>query len=99
MGAEIDIPTLSGRARLKVEPGTQSGRILRMRDKGIPQLNGGGTGDQLVRVNVWVPTKLSREDKELLKTLAKSDDMKPKEGDKSAHSEKSFFARMKDIFS
>jgi molecular chaperone DnaJ len=99
LGTEIDIPTLSGRARLKIEPGTQSGRILRMRDKGIPQLNGGTVGDQLVRVNVWVPTKLSREDKELLKTLAKSEEMKPKEGDKSAHSEKSFFARMKDIFS
>jgi molecular chaperone DnaJ len=98
LGTEIDIPTLTGRARLKIEPGTQSGRILRMRDKGIPQLNGGGTGDQLVRVNVWVPTKLSREDKEVLKTLAKSEDMKPKEGDKSAHSEKSFFARMKDMF-
>lgn len=98
LGTEIDIPTLAGRARLKIEPGTQSGRILRMRDKGIPQLNGNGVGDQLVRVNVWVPTKLSREEKEILKTLAKSEEMRPKEGDRSAHSDKSFFAKMKDMF-
>jgi molecular chaperone DnaJ len=98
LGTEVDIPTLNGRARLKIEPGTQSGRILRMRDKGIPRLNGGGVGDQLVRVNVWVPTKLTKEDKELLKNLSKSEDMKPREGDRSAHSDRSFFARMKDMF-
>jgi molecular chaperone DnaJ len=99
MGTDIEIPTLSGRARLKVDAGTQSGKILRMRDKGIPQLNGHGRGDQLVRVNVWVPTHLSKEDKEHLKTLAKSENVKPKEGDRSAHSDKSFFDKMKDIFS
>lgn len=91
LGTEVEIPTLTGRARLKIDPGTQSGRILRMRDKGIPQLNGGGRGDQLVRVNVWVPTRLSREDKELLKSLGKLEDMNPKEGDHSANSDRSFF--------
>src|SRR6185503_1353189 len=50
LGAEVEIPTLGGKARLKVDPGTQSGRILRMREKGIPSLNGRGAGDQLVRV-------------------------------------------------
>lgn len=99
LGAEIEIPTLSGRAKLKIDAGTQSGKILRMRDKGIPHLNGYGKGDQLVRVNVWVPTRLSKEDKEALKSLEKSDNVKPKEGDKSANSDKSFFSRMKDIFS
>jgi molecular chaperone DnaJ len=99
LGAEIDIPTLNGRARLKIEPGTQSGKILRMRDKGFPHLNGYGRGDQLVRVNVWIPTRLSKEDKELLKNLERSENIKPKEGDKSANSDKSFFEKMKDIFS
>ncbi len=99
LGAEIEVPTLTGRARLKIEPGTQSGRILRMRDKGIPHLNSFGRGDQLVRVNVWVPTSLSAQDRAALKQLGGSENMHPKEGDKSAHSEKSFFGRMKKAFS
>ena len=98
-GTEIEIPTLSGRARLKVDTGTQSGKILRMRDKGIIHLNTNQRGDQLVRVNVWVPTRLTKEDKDLLKALEKRDNFKPREGDRSAHSDKSFFERMMDIIS
>ena len=55
LGADIEVPTLTGRARLKIEPGTQSGTILRMREKGLPRLNSFSKGDQFVRVNVWVP--------------------------------------------
>jgi molecular chaperone DnaJ len=99
LGAEIEVPTLTGRARLKIDAGTQSGRILRMRDKGIPHLNSFGRGDQLVRVNVWVPTSLTAQDRAALKQLSASENMHPKEGDKSAHSEKSFFGRMKKAFS
>lgn len=98
LGADVEIPTLNGRARLHIDPGTQSGKILRMRDRGIRQLQGHGRGDQLVRVNVWVPTNLPKEDKELLKNVAKRESFQPKEGDKSAHSDRSFFERMKDIF-
>lgn len=98
LGVEIEIPTLLGRAKLKIEPGTPSGKILRMRDKGIPHLNTNHYGDELIRVNVWVPTKLSKEEKEALKTLEKSENIKPREGDKSAHSDRSFFDKMKDIF-
>ncbi len=99
MGGEVEVPTLTGRARLKIDPGVQSGRILRMRDKGIPHLNSFGRGDQLVRVNIWTPTNLSARDKQLLKELASSENMNPKEGDKSAHSDKSFFGRVKKAFS
>ncbi|MDI6765562.1 MAG: molecular chaperone DnaJ [Bacteroidota bacterium] len=99
LGAEIEVPTLTGRAKLKIESGTQSGKILRMRGKGIPSLRGDYRGDQLVRINVWIPTHLSKEDKELLRSLGKSDNIQPHEGDKSAHSDKSFFEKMKDIFS
>lgn len=99
LGAEVEVPTLNGRARLKIDPGTQSGRILRMREKGIAHLNSYGRGDQLVRVNVWVPTKLNQQEKTLLKQLTDSDNIKPKEGDKSANSDKSFFERMKTAFS
>lgn len=95
LGAEVDVPTLNGRAKMKIESGTQSGKILRMREKGIPHLNSSGRGDQLVRVNVWVPTRLSQRDKELFKQLADSENVKPGEGATSAHSEKSFFERMK----
>lgn len=99
LGAEIEVPTLNGRAKLKVEAGTQSGRILRMREKGIAHLNSYGRGDQLVRVNIWVPTKTDSNDRNLLKDLSLSENINPKEGDKSAHSEKSFFDRMKKTYS
>jgi len=99
LGADVEVPTLTGRAKLKVDPGTQSGHILRMRDKGIPHLHGYGRGDQLVRVNVWVPTRLSSQEKLLLKQLADSENIGPKEGDTSANSDRSFFARVKKAFS
>jgi molecular chaperone DnaJ len=98
LGSDIEIPTLTGKARLKIDPGTQSGRILRMREKGIPSLNGRHAGDQLVRVNVWVPTKLSREEKARLSELARSENFSPKPGDRSAHSEKSFFSAIRNLF-
>lgn len=99
IGGDIEVPTLTGRARLRIDPGTQSGRILRMRDKGIPHLNSFGRGDQLVRVNVWVPTSLNPGEKQALKELADSENFHPREGDRSANSEKSFFGRMKKAFS
>ena len=99
LGADVEVPTLTGRAKLKVEPGTQSGHILRMREKGIPHLNSYGRGDQLVRVNVWVPRRLSAQDKALLKQLADSESLRPREGDTSANSDRSFFARVKKAFS
>jgi molecular chaperone DnaJ len=98
LGNDVEIPTLNGKAKMKIEPGTQSGRVLRLREKGIPHLNSYGRGDQLVRVNVWVPTRLSSKEKELLKQLATADNMKPREGDTSAHSEKSFFEKVKKVF-
>ncbi|HMK39571.1 MAG TPA: molecular chaperone DnaJ [Bacteroidota bacterium] len=99
IGGDIEVPTLTGRARLKIDPGTQSGRILRMRDKGIPHLNSFGRGDQLVRVNVWIPTSLSPHEKQTLKEIGESENFHPKDGDRSANSEKSFFGRMKKAFS
>ena len=99
LGAEVTVPTLSGRAKLKIEPGTQSGRILRMRDKGISHLNSYGRGDQLVRVNVWVPTSLTSQERSAIKGLGELENINPKEGDKSANSDRSFFERMKKAFS
>lgn len=99
LGGEVEVPTLTGKAKLKIEPGCQSGTVLRMRDKGIPHLNSLGRGDQRVRVNVWIPTSLTQQEKTLLKQLAQAENIHPKEGDRSALSEKSFFRRVKNVFS
>jgi len=95
LGADIEVPTLTGRARLKIEPGTQSGTILRMRDKGLPQLNSFGKGDQFVRVNVWIPKTLTSQERQLVKQMAASEHINPGDGDTSAHSDKSFFTRVR----
>ncbi|MFH0736350.1 MAG: molecular chaperone DnaJ [bacterium] len=76
MGTEVEIPTLSGRAKLKIDPGTQPGKFLKMREKGIQHLNAHGAGDQLVRVNIFVPSKVDAKEKELLKELQKLPNIK-----------------------
>ncbi len=83
LGSEVEVPTLTGRAKLKIEPGIQSGKILRMREKGLPHLNGYGKGDQLVSINVFTPTKLSQHEKDLLKDLGRSSNVKPPSRDGS----------------
>ncbi|MFQ5638317.1 MAG: molecular chaperone DnaJ [bacterium] len=90
LGDQVEVPTLNGKAKLQIQPGTQSHKILRMRGKGIPRLHGHGKGDQLVRVVVWTPTKLSGNDKELLKKLAASANLSPPQNDKS------FFKKVKE---
>ena len=92
LGGEVEVPTLSGKSVLRVEPGTQPGTVLRMRGKGIPHLQAGGIGDQLVRFNVFVPTSLSSKEKETLRELAKSKHFSPSEG----HAGKDIFQRIKE---
>ncbi|HEX7119987.1 MAG TPA: molecular chaperone DnaJ [Longimicrobiales bacterium] len=77
LGAEVEVPTVDGTVRLSIPAGTQSGRLLRVRGKGLPQLRGGGRGDLIVRVHVWVPTELSAEQKALLRRLAEVEDPPP----------------------
>lgn len=94
LGESIEIPTVNGKAKIKVEPGTQSGKMLRLKGKGLPQLQGYGTGDLFVHINVWTPTKISKEEKEILEKLKSSENFSPKlDG-----SEKGFFQRVKDMF-
>jgi len=90
MGGEVSAPTLNGSEELKIPAGTQSGKVLRIRGKGIPHLHHSGRGDQLVQVMVWVPTKLSAEDKKLMETLSRSEGFKPPKTDKS------FFERLRE---
>ena len=83
LGDSIEVPTLNGRARLKIPAGTQSGKIFRMRGKGIQHLQRHGSGDQLVRVWVWTPKNLSRSEKKILEQLTNSSNMQPPRGGKS----------------
>ncbi|MDT8324701.1 MAG: DnaJ C-terminal domain-containing protein, partial [Bacteroidota bacterium] len=95
LGTEVEVPTLTGRARLKIEAGTPAGQILRMRDKGIPHLNSSGRGDQLVRVHVYVPRKVTAKDRELLEAMQASESFRPG----NREEKKSFFARIFDSLS
>ncbi|HAH60077.1 MAG: molecular chaperone DnaJ [Lentimicrobium sp.] len=93
-GTSAEIPTIEGKVRIKIEPGTQSGKVLRLKGKGIPSLNGYGKGDQLININVWTPQNLSREERELLNKLNESSNFHPNPGSK----DHSFFDRMKEYF-
>ncbi|WP_353132010.1 molecular chaperone DnaJ [Pseudopedobacter sp.] len=94
LGTSIEIPTIDGKARIKLEPGTQGGKILRLKGKGIPEVNSYHKGDQLVQVNVWTPKALNNEERELLEKLRASENFRPNPG----KNEKSFFDRMKEYF-
>ncbi len=94
MGTQAEVPTVDGKVRVKIAAGTQSGKVLRLRGKGLPILNGYGSGDMLVNVNVWVPKKISKEEEKLLQQLAQSDNFKPN----PTQEEKSFFSKIKDYF-
>jgi molecular chaperone DnaJ len=98
LGTEIEIPVLAGTVMLKIEAGTQPGKILKLRDKGIRHLNHSGRGDQLVHVNVYIPSKLTNKEKEAFKELVKSENLKPKIKHGESKS-KGFFSKVKDSFS
>ncbi|MBN8836070.1 MAG: molecular chaperone DnaJ [Sphingobacteriia bacterium] len=93
-GSTVEVPTIDGRAKIKVPPGTQSGKIFRLKGKGFPEVQGYGKGDQLIYVNVWTPQNLTTEEKAMLEKLGQSENFKPKP-DKN---NKSFFERVKEAF-
>ena len=95
LGTSKEIDAVSGKVRIKLEAGIQSGKILRLRSKGISSINGYGKGDLLVHVNVWTPKNLSREQKSFFEKMQSDENFtpKPEKGDKS------FFEKVKDMFS
>lgn len=95
LGTSEEVPSIGGKVRIKIEPGTQSGKILRLRGKGIKDINGYGTGDQLIYVNVWTPKKLTSEEKAKLESLRSSANFIPN----PTSDDKGFFERMKEYFS
>lgn len=94
LGTSVEVPTIDGKAKIKIEPGTQGGKILRLKGKGLPEVNSYHKGDQLIYVNVWTPKAVSKEERELLEKLKSSSNFKPQPG----KSEKSFFERIKEYF-
>lgn len=94
IGTTVEVPTIDGKAKIKIDPGTQGGKILRLKAKGVPEVNSYHRGDQLVHINIWTPKALSREEREILEKLQGSPNFKPSPG----KNEKSFFERMKEYF-
>ncbi|MGI8952172.1 MAG: molecular chaperone DnaJ [Chitinophagaceae bacterium] len=94
-GTQAEVPTIDGRAKIKIPPGTQSGKIFRLKGKGFPEVNSYHKGDQLIHINVWTPQNLSSEEKAMLEKLSKSANFQPQ----PTKQEKGFFDRMKEVFS
>lgn len=94
LGTSIEVPTLDGKARIKIDPGTQSGKILRLKGKGIQELNSYTKGDQLIHISIWTPKTLTREEKTMLEQMQDSENFKPN----PSKGDKTFFERMKEYF-
>ncbi len=94
IGTPVEIPTVDGKVKVKIEPGTQPDKILRLRGKGLPSINGYGRGDLLVKVNVWIPKSLSKEEKKILEKLNDSPNFRPN----PSKSDKSIFEKMRNFF-
>ena len=94
LGATVEIPCIDGNYKIKVEPGTQSGTVLRLKGKGLPTVNGYGTGDMYVRLMVWIPKKLSKSEKEVFESMRGNDSFTPS----PSKEDKSFFERLRDMF-
>jgi len=95
LGATVEVPTVDGKVKIKVDAGTQPGKILRLRGKGIPDVNGYGRGDLLVHINVWVPKKLNKDEEKFVERMADSENFIPNPD----ANDKNIFERMKNFFS
>ncbi len=94
LGVPVEIPTIDSKVKVKIEPGTQAGKILRLRGKGLPDVNGYGRGDILVKINVWIPKNINKEEKKVLEKLKTSDSFEPC----PSKQEKSFFRKVRNFF-
>ena len=94
LGTSIEVPTVDGNVKIKIEPGTQGGKILRLKGKGIKDIEGYGRGDQLIHINIWVPKQLTSEERDALEGLRNSPNFAPK----PEKGEKGFFERIREFF-
>ena len=93
LGGSVEVPTITGRARLKIQPGTQPGKVLRLRGKGLPSTEGYGTGDELINVMVYIPETLNDSEKAAFESLRNAPDMQPTDSVK-----KRIFSKLRHIF-
>lgn len=94
LGTSVDVPTIAGPVKIKVPPGTQSGKIFRLKEKGLPAVQSYGRGDQLIHVSVWTPKKLTNEEKALLERMRSMPNFDPAPG----KSERTLFEKLRDLF-
>lgn len=99
LGTQVEVPTIDGRAKIKIPAGTQSGKIFRLKGKGFPAFQSYEKGDQLVEINTWSPQTLTKEEREMLEKLQNSPNFKPAEDAASEKDDKGFFDKIKDAFS
>jgi len=99
LGDDVEVPTVDGTARLKIPAGIQTGQALRLREAGMPELDGRGRGDLLVRVRVWTPTHLSDEQRRLLEELRDLEDPAPEKVEDAGEEKRGFWSRVKEVFS
>ena len=95
LGATAEVPLLGGKAKIKIDAGTQSGKIVRLRGKGLPSVDSYGNGDLLINLNVWTPKKLSKSETKALEELRDSANFQPEPD----HGERGFFDKVRDMFS
>lgn len=93
LGGSVEVPTVEGKVKVTIAPGTQPGKVLRLRGKGLPSVNRYGTGDLLVNVGVYIPENLSKDEKALMEKLANSSNVKP-----NASASRDFFSRFRNMF-
>lgn len=94
LGASVEVPTLDGRVRIKIPPGTQAGKVFRLESKGLPSIQTYGKGDQLVHINIWTPKKMSDEERIMLEKMRSMPNFQPK----PEKEDRGFFERLRDIF-
>jgi molecular chaperone DnaJ len=93
-GTQVEVPTIDGRAKIKIPAGTQSGKIFRLKGKGFPHVNSYEKGDQLIQVNIWTPQHVSSDEREVLEKMQESPNFEPK----PEKNEKSFFDKVREMF-
>lgn len=98
LGTQVEVPTIDGKAKIKIPAGTQSGKIFRLKGKGFPAFQSYEKGDELIEVNVWSPQTLSNEEKDLMEKLKNSANFKPGPEARSMKEDRSFFDKIKDAF-
>lgn len=94
LGGSAEIPLIEGKAKITIEPGTQSGKLVRLRGKGLPSVQSYGKGDMMVNINIWTPKELTKDEKKALEKMRDSENFQPH----ADHDEKNFFQKVKDMF-